>query len=140
MIGIHLHALHLRRRRRNQIPILSSVNATPETRGVRIHYLGVLRVKGKEIYHAAQIEHPPRVPAVMRDIRTAHVAGDENGVDVMRADGGIEHGATAAWSNNAEPSGPIGKGAGQAQHDENCGKDTEFHWLLREVTAPASEW
>jgi hypothetical protein len=63
----------------------------------------------------------------MGDIGPGHVAGDQHRVDVMRADGGIEHGATAAWSNNAEPPWAIGKGAAQTHDDENYGKETEFH-------------
>jgi hypothetical protein len=47
----------------------------------------------------------------------------------MRADGGVEHSAAAARTNDAKTSGPVSESTGQAHYDGNSEKneDTEFH-------------
>jgi hypothetical protein len=132
MVGVHLHSLYRRRRRRNKIPILSAVSAAPETRGVRIHGLGVARIKGKEVYDSPQIEHPPRAAAVVRDVGAAHVAGNKDSVGVMRTDGGVEHRPAATRADHVKIAGPLRRGAGEAQEYCGCDQNWRLHLFVLE--------
>ena len=55
------------------MPVLSTVGAPPQARGVGVHGIGIFRIEREEIYHAAQIEHAPGPATVVRDVGTAHV-------------------------------------------------------------------
>ena len=134
MIRIHLDALHRGRTGINKIPVFAAIRATPQTRCMGVHGLWIQRVEDKEIHDAAQIEHAPGTSPVVGDIRARHVAGDQHGIGVMRTDGGIEHGPTAARSDDAEVSRAIAKSADGAQYDQNCEKNTKLHRCLLMLT------
>src|SRR5690242_2533037 len=68
----------------------------------------------------------------MGDIRTRHVAGDKNGIGVVRADGGVEHRATAARTKYAEIARPLRKQTGRANGDAEEDKKKILHRLLLE--------
>src|SRR5450759_1119645 len=138
MIGIHFDAFDGGRIGINQVPLFPAICAAPQTRRIGVHGFRVLRIEYKKVYNAAKAEHAPGTAAIVSDVRAGHVAGNENCVRIKRADGWMEHGSAATRADDAEVSRALGEEAGthyQAQHDENCGKDAEFHWLLFDVTA-----
>ena len=73
MVRGHLYASDRGRIRIDQIPVLSTVGTPPQARGMGIHGIGIFGIEREEIYHAAQIEHAPGRPTVVRDVGTAHV-------------------------------------------------------------------
>src|SRR5215469_1772685 len=84
----------------NQFPTLARVGATPQPGGFRVYNLWIDRIEYEKPDHAAQIEHSPRLPPIVGDIGTGHVAGDQNGIRIMRADGGIKHRPATARTYN----------------------------------------
>ena len=94
--------------------------AAPQSSGMRIHRLGIPRIEDKEIHDATEIEHPPRSPAVVRDVGTSHVARNQHRVDVMRADRWIEHRpATTGTDRRENPPGRSAQSAGQAHYNKS---------------------
>src|SRR5215469_6077266 len=115
--------MHTRRRRSHEVPGFASVPAAPESCGVCIHGLWILRIEHKEIHNSAQIEHPPGLAAVMGDVGTRHVAGNEHRIHVMWADGRVEHCAAAAGANHAEIPWPFRPGAGKTEKEADSDPD-----------------
>ena len=95
-----------------------------------INGLGIERIEDKEIHHAPQVEHAPAASPIMGDVGAGHVAGDQYGFGIVRADGGIEHRAAASWPNDAKAARTLGEGAAQAHEYENCAKEMVFHRLM----------
>jgi hypothetical protein len=95
-----------------------------------VHSLSIQRIEDKEIHHAPQAKHAPAASPIMGDVRASHVAGDQYGVGIMGADGGIKHSAATSRPNNAKTSRPLGKSAAQAHEYENCAKEMVFHRLM----------
>ena len=53
----------------------------------------------------------------MGDVVAGHVAGDDDDAGIVRADGGVEHGAAAAGSDDA-PAGVLGSGEGEGDGED----------------------
>jgi hypothetical protein len=82
-----------------------------------IDNLCLQRIEDKEPNHSAQVEHSPRLSAIVSDIGASHIAGYEDRIRIVRANGWIEHGATAAGTFDLEISRSNCK-AGTAQQKE----------------------
>src|SRR5436190_7448768 len=127
MIRVHLHTLHGGRVGIDQIPVFASIGAAPQTGGVRIHSLWIERIEGKKIHYAAQVEHAPGASAIICDVRTRHIARNQDRVGVMRAYGGIEHRTSPAGTNYTEVPRSLRKSGSQTREDEDCRNGSEFH-------------
>jgi hypothetical protein len=92
--------------------MLAGIGAAPQRGSGRIHRLRIFGIEHEEINYAAQAEHAPAFPGIVRDVRAGHVARNEDGVRVERADGGIEHRTAPARPNDAKVAGPF---AGEAR-------------------------
>jgi len=66
----------------------------------------------------------------MRDIRPGHVAGDKNGVRIVRADGRIKHGPAAAGANHGEIARAYGESSIYDEHEEKKVTDNVPHLKL----------
>jgi len=82
---------------------------------VRVHSLGIPRIEDEESDNSAQIEHAPGAATIVRNIGAAHIAGDENRVDIVRASGGIEHGRRRTGPDHIEVAGPLRLGDREAE-------------------------
>jgi hypothetical protein len=69
---------------------------------LRVHDFCIERIENKKSNYAAQVEHPPRLAAIVRNVGSGHIAGDENGIRIVRADGGIEHRSPTPRTQNFE--------------------------------------
>src|SRR4051812_48322309 len=98
---------------------------------MRIHSLRILRIEDEEVSHAAQVKHAPTAPAIVSDVGTGHVAGDEDGIGVVRAYGGVKHRPAAARANDLEVSRTLSEGRSKKKDDNYRGKEVAFHQLLR---------
>src|SRR2546426_11707467 len=102
-----------------QLPTLAAIRTAPQAAGLRVHRLGIPGVENKEAHHFTQIEHPPGAPAVMRDVSARHIASDQYGVDIMRADGGVKHGSSATGTDDMKIAGPSPENVTQAGEDND---------------------
>src|SRR5262245_10046697 len=107
MVRVHANALHSRRLGIDQFPTFSVIRTAPQSRRLRITHVLVFRVKYKKFHHSAQVEHPPRLAAVVADVSPRHVATYKNGIDVMRANRGMEHSPSSARADYFESAGTV---------------------------------
>jgi hypothetical protein len=107
MVRTHFYSLNPPGVWINQLPGLTVVLATPKAGGLYIDDVLVGWIKDEKLCHTPQVEHSPGLPSVMRDVGTGHIASDQHGVGIMRADLRTEHGATAAGSNDFEIAGSL---------------------------------
>src|SRR5436305_595256 len=103
----------------DKFPALTRVGTAPQSDTLCVNYFGIERIEHKEPGHAPQIEHPPRLPTVMTDIRAGHVTGHKNCIAIVRTDGGIEHGPAAAGTQNLKIPRPESKGCPRQQGEKN---------------------
>src|SRR6202011_2787536 len=69
------------------------------------------RIESKKLGCTSQIEHSPRLAAIMRNIRSRHIARNQNRICIVWTDRGVEHGAAASrpdhhkisWASPAAP-------------------------------------
>src|SRR5580765_383079 len=107
--------------------MLTGVRTAPQTRCMRVHSFRIDWIEYEEIHHAAQVEHAPGTASIMGDVGAAHVAGNQDGVGVVRTYRGIEHRTPAARSDDAKPTGSVGESSGQASDNHNGRKQTKVH-------------
>ena len=69
-------------------------------------------IEDEEFSDSAEIEHAPGLAAIVSDVRAGHVAGDEDGICIVRADNRAEHGTAAARADDFEVAGAMGEGGG----------------------------
>src|SRR3954465_10673635 len=110
MVGIHAYALNGRRFWINQLPAFAAIRTAPQFPGSRIYRLRIMRIKREELDDSTEIEHPPSASAVVRNVRTCHIARDQHGVRIVRAYRGMEHRAAATGPNHLETAGTIQRG------------------------------
>src|SRR5947207_4998585 len=102
VIGIHGNAFDSRWFGIHQVPAPPAIGTAPQARSLCVHRLGIQGIENKKADDSPQIEHPPGTTAVMRDVSTRHIASDQYCVDIMWADGGMEHGSSATGANDAK--------------------------------------
>ena len=57
-------------------------------------------VKGKEVHSAAETEHSPPKSTVVADVSPGHIAGKQDFVRIVWANGDVKHRSAAAGSND----------------------------------------
>src|SRR6266536_4126357 len=102
VIRSHDNGLDIGGLRIYQFPGFAGISTSPQPGGLRVHDFCIEGVKNKKSNHAAQVEHPPRLASIVRNIGSGHVTGDENGIRINRADGGIEHRSPTSRTQNFE--------------------------------------
>src|SRR6266567_2562419 len=125
MVGVHGNTFDVRWLGIHQVPTLSAIGTAPQASGLRVHSLGVHGVENKEAYDAPQIKHPPGTPAVMRDVSARHIAGNQHSVDIVRADGGMEHRSAAARTDDTKITRSSGESITQANENDDSTKAGE---------------
>src|ERR1019366_6468434 len=88
-----------------QLPAQPAIDAAIEPGAVSVQGARSDGVERKDGGAAAEVEHAPVRPAIGGEVGAGHVAGDKDHLGIVRADGGQEHGATAAGSDDAPPRG-----------------------------------
>src|SRR5450755_4355490 len=83
----------------NQLPGIAVIRAAPQRLRPGIKSVRIERIEGEKPHRAAQIKHPPRTAAVMTDVGTRHIAGNQHLIRVMRADRCVEHRSSAPWAD-----------------------------------------
>jgi hypothetical protein len=61
----------------------------------------------------------------MRDVSARHIAGNQNCVDIVWADGGMEHRSAAAGTNDTKITGPSGETITYANENDDRSKPCE---------------
>ena len=112
VVGVHLDAFDGGGLGVDHVPGVAAVFAAPEGGGHYVDDVFVVGIEDEEFGDAAEIEHAPGFAAVVGDVGAGHVAGDEDGVFVVRADDRAEHGAAAAGADDFEVAGALGEGGG----------------------------
>ena len=92
-----------------------------------VHGLRILRIENKEVHDAAKVEHPPGLPAVVRDVGARHIARNENSVYIEWADRRVKHRPAATGTDHAKISRPLCPDAGQAENKSDGDSYSEFH-------------
>src|SRR6267154_6547365 len=103
-----------------------------------VHGLCIPGVEHKEIHHTPQIEHAPRAPAIMSDVRASHVARDQYSIGVMRTNSGIKHGPAAPRTAHAKIPRPLRPCAGQAENKSEADGYSVFHAFSGQKRPPAA--
>ncbi len=112
MIRVHLDAFDGGGLGVDHVPGVAAVFAAPEGGGHYVNDVFVVGIEDEKFSDAAEVEHAPGLAAVVGDVGAGHVAGDEDGVFVVRADDRAEHGAAAAGADDFEVAGALGEGGG----------------------------
>src|SRR5256885_9945635 len=70
MIRTHLDALDGGRLRVNETPRFAAVLAAPQSIGLRVNHVPIQRIEDEEFHDAPQIEHTPRLAAIVSYVST----------------------------------------------------------------------
>ena len=90
----------LRRVREHDAPRAAGVLAAPENRVGRVEHACVARIEREGLHHASEVEHPPALARIARDVGARHVAPFDHEARVVGADGGTAHGPAAARTHD----------------------------------------
>ena len=81
---------NVRTGRVDQVPGAATILAPPESICAGINDLGILRIEGEEGDGTTQIEQPPGLAAILRNISARHVTSHEHQVRIVGTDGWIK--------------------------------------------------
>src|ERR1019366_4203122 len=82
-------------------PGLAGIAAAKDAEGIGVDYARVPGVEHEEPHGVAEVDDAPGGAAIVREVGAGHIAGDQRGAAIVRADGGMEDGAAAAGSDDA---------------------------------------
>src|ERR1700730_3591187 len=130
MVRSHHDRLNRGRFGINQFPGFARIGASPQPSRLRVHNFWVERVENEKPDYPAQIEHAPGLSSVVCNVCAGHVAGDQNSIWIVRADGGIEHRSPAPGTYNLKIPGANAECRSYEQKGENHPTPDAYHLIL----------
>src|SRR5271157_4215857 len=124
-------------------PRLAAVVAAPQSRASCVDAPGIVRIEGEGDDARTQIEHAPRLAAIQRNVAPGHVAVFHDNGRIMWADGGGNHGSTAAGADDLpriearRRSGRLRGGSDRQEEGSNRDEEVPFHMRPHVLRKPA---